>query len=353
MNTIKGQKRLYLPRLQSISLDDKIYNVAITSRQTYLLTFFKEAVVIHLDENLNIVWKKYVDLKPPFRISVSQNDAYFALAGKKDINVFEFDGKEVFKYQHDYWKSYNGTDCIFSLDNQYFLYFTSAENGIDDCLQIRKLGSFKLIKEVNIKREGYYYMFTQSPQNNSFLIEAAAGQDGCILYGLTFNEKNIQIKEWDNDFDRIVGNFSSDGKEVITAPHGLDTIIIYSFPEQKELLNIFETDVFEYQDPKDKQLLEDNFDFFVKCMFNEWIILQSRFERLVAINRNDRNVMIELVPDGCPIESYYAHDSKKTIENAEGYSRNLFDYQQVDENKMMLIHDDNMLTIFDVSQLCK
>lgn len=276
-----------------------------------------------------------------------------AFAARESIRITDGMGNALYVFTHAPWYSFCGTQAYFSEDSRCLWFVTPNVQEGDDLLHFMDTNTFQIRDRISINNRYCAYHFYKSPQAGKVLIEAAAGQDDCILYVAQSVNGKIVLEELEACEDRIMGSFASSEKEFVTAPHGDGVIKIYSFPFVKEIAAIEQEQIFGVVE-EDSEVEEDRLDYGVGYLTDDFIISNSRYGRLLLIDRRTMQLAGDLIPEGYRLKGYdkdlkYTDDPAKILT----YEGDINDFYPVDPTRIFIVHGQSSLAVYDTSEVLK
>ncbi|NSL85276.1 hypothetical protein ECE50_000425 [Chitinophaga sp. Mgbs1] len=334
-----------LPLKHRLTFTANPVNVVPLPDGEILMNFASQPLITKLNANLEIVWEKimqgqnanYVSSK----LSASSDGRLIAIAGMTDMRILDAEGSTVLHtVAHRSWGWFLGAACYFSKDNKTIWYILPGDDDETDELQVMDAGTFEVIASYPLQEsQQYAYTFHATPDNNTILLEAAAGQDDCIHMQLRLNDGIISLTELTQCDDVIMGNFAPSGKEFVMAPHYDGPLVIYSFPEIALVADQEQSAIFDGS--KDFPSSEpDNINYSVFFVDDNNILIVSQFGRLLLLDRKDLRCKAEVMPEGIEFTAYDLDGNPTTNPDY------IYDYSSNIIN-VMIVHDKLLLTTSD------
>ncbi|MBO9731359.1 MAG: hypothetical protein J7623_22155 [Chitinophaga sp.] len=274
----------------------------LSFRDGYLLSFDNKPTVIRLDSGLKEVWRKdlqagqvrYVSCK----VRANEDGSLIALSGYNDVRIYDGNGQLRWTFTHEPWESFAGASCFFSHGNQLLWLIAPGDH---DRVYVARTSDFAMVDSCMMGGDQvYHYNFLPTPDPEKILIEAAAGQDDCLLYQVQLKDDKIILDTLHSCNDRIAGNFSSNGQELATAPHYSEGIEVFSFPSFTRSAQLEQDDLF-HQAPG---YPEDALEYRVLFLNDTTLVALTRYSRLLLIDRHTMNCTGELLAEGNDIKAY-------------------------------------------------
>lgn len=323
----------------------------------YLLNFNKDPHVIRLDKNLQQVWKK--DLQGQTQeyvnciITASPDGTLMALSGHETIRILDGEGNLTWIFPHDGWGTFLGSTCTFSADGKLIWFIVPASSALEnDILYVVRMSDHKVQDTWMMDgNQEYSYVIYPSPDDQAVIIEAAAGQDDNILYRASFSGGKIVCEVLDDVWDRIVGTFSPDGKEVVTAPHVDGAILIYSYPDIEEIARLDQEQLFDGRNEYPSEEDSDTLEYVVLHISNKTLLAFTRFGRLLLIDRKSMECIGELLPEGCEIRAYdHAGRPTKNPQQIVDYAGEIVTVSVNKQRQLLLTHNSGELRLYSLPE---
>lgn len=323
----------------------------------YLLNFNKDPHVIRLDQSFNQVWKKDLQAQTinyvNCMVTASPDGKMMALSGNEMIRILDLDANLLWVFEHEPWGKFLGSPCAFSADGQLIWFIIPGSSVLEnDILYSVSACDYKVIDTWMMDgNQDYNYMFYPTPDNTAMIVEAAAGQDASLLYRMTLRDGKIKCEELPQCHDRIMGTFSPDGREFVTAPHHEDGIELFSFPEIGKTAVLKENELFadrnEYPTTEDT----DSVEYVVLYVGNKTLLAFTRFGRLLLIDRESMSCTGELVPEGCEIRAYDMSgcpttDPKEIID----YAGEIVTVSLTKQRQLLLTHNSGEVRLYNLPE---
>lgn len=321
----------------------------------YLLNFNKDPHVIRLDKSFNVVWMKDLQAQTinyvNCMITASPDGKMIALSGNETIRILDPDAKLLWALPHDPWGKFLGSPCAFSADGQLIWFIIPGSSSMEnDILYVIRACDYKVVDTWMMDgNQDYNYLFFASPDNAAMIIEAVAGQDASLFYRVKLTDGKISCEELPQCHDRIMGTFSPDGKEFVTAPHHEDGIVLYGFPEIEKKATLDREALFagrnEYPTTDDG----DSVEYVALYLSNKTLLVFTRFGRLLLIDRESLECTGELLPEGCEIKAYDMA-GRPTTDPAEiiDYAGEIITVTLTKQRQLLLTHNSGEVRTYDL-----
>lgn len=274
----------------------------LSFRDGYLLSFEDKPTVIRLDTDLKEIWRKdlqaqrvrYVSCK----ISANADGSLIAISGCHDVRIYDGNGQLRWTFTHEPWESFAGASCFFSHHDR-FLWLIAP--GDHDRLYVARTSDFAMVDSYMMEGEqNYNYHFLSTPDPEKILIDAAAGQEDCQLYQVQLKDDKIVLEILDTCNDRVSGNFSPNGLELVTAPHNDEGIALFSFPSFAPSVQLEQDDLFASAEGYPDDVLQ----FTVLFLTDDTLVALTHCCRLLLIDRKTMTCTGELLAEGNDIKAY-------------------------------------------------
>lgn len=323
----------------------------------YLLNFNKDPHVVRLDKSFNQVWKKdlqaqtvnYVNCV----ITASPDGKMMALSGNDMIRIMDLDANLLWVFQHDPWGKFLGSPCAFSTDGELIWFIVPGSSALEnDILYSIRACDYKVMDTWMMDgNQDYNYMFYATPDNTAMIVEAAAGQDASLLYLVKLHDGKIECNELPQCHDKIMGTFSPNGKEFVTAPHREDGIVLFSFPEIEKTAVLERDELFAERNEYPTTDDGDSVEYVVLYVGNKTLLAFTRFGRLLLIDRDSLSCTGELIPEGCEIRAYDMA-GRPTTSSAEiiDYAGEIVTVSLTKQHQLLLTHNSGEVRLYDLPE---
>lgn len=291
----------------------------------YLLQFKDSSLIACLDADLKEIWRKdfgkYIPSTSPYKLTISPDGLLIGLLYNHEFKIIDLNGNLLYELEITASSCYQEADCYFSDDNKLiWLISPDLENG--DKVYALDRNDFSILASKSIAaKEEYIYNFCATPHDDAIILDAAAGQDEGQLFLLRMEDGRIELEELEQCNDRIMGSFAPNGSEFVTAPHYDEGIEIFSFPAIGKIASVEQEAIFggrqEYPSEED----EDSLNYLVLYLNNKYLVVFTRYHRLLVIERESMGCIGELLAEGCHINAYNK-SGKLTTNPGE-----IFDYE--------------------------
>lgn len=323
----------------------------------YLLNFNKDTHVIRLDKDLNQIWRKALNAQTEeyvnCALTASPDGKYLALSGYESVRVLDMEGNLVWIFVHDGWDKFQGTTCTFSADSELIWFVAPASSSMEnDALHVVRLSDHKVVDVwmMNGNRE-YNYTIHTTPDKNVMMIDGSAGQDSTIMYLAQLQGCKIVCEELTECDDRIMGTFSPNGKEFVTAPHYDEDIIWYSFPDVAQSASMQQEALFNGRDEYPTTEDSDSLEYVVLHINNKTVLAFTRYGRLLLIDRDTLQCTGELLPEGCEIRAYDmagrpTTDPKKILD----YAGEIVTVTVNNQHQLLITHNSGEVRLYNLPE---
>lgn len=337
-----------LPLQRKLTFTANPVNVIPLPDEEVLMNFASQPLITKLNADLEIVWEKimqgrntnYVSSK----LSASTDGSLIAIAGMNDIRILNADGTTVLHtIEHGSWGWFLGAACYFSRDNKTIWYVLPGDENTTDELQVMDITTFEVIATHPLHESHQYtYAFHATPDNDTILLDAAAGQETCLLMQLQWKDGDIILTNLSQCDDMIMGNFAPSGTAFVMAPHYDEPLEIYSFPDITQIAAQDQAAIFDGS--KDFPAAEpDNINYSVFFIDENNILVVSQFGRLLLLDRKELRCKAEVMPEGIEFTAYDLDGNPTTNPDyIYDYSSNIINVMIV-HNKLLLTTNDGQL----------
>lgn len=347
-----------LKKLYHLNLGQRLHTVVPTPDQGWLINFHKGPEVVRLDAKLNVRWRKDLQARDEeygyCPLAISPHNRLLVFSEKESIRITDGMGHPLYVFPHRPWDYFSGAEVYFSADSRYLWFVTPTTPGEDDLLHVMDTATFRVLDRISVKNSNCFYSFHRTPQAGSVLIEAAGGQDGCTLYTAQLVDGKIGLEELTAcSYDRVMGDFSASGKEFVTAPYDDGVITVYAFPVVTALAALDQKQIFGAL-AVEEHLEPDTLDYLVKYLTDDFIISNTRYGRLLLIDRHTMQLAGELVPEGFQLRGYdkngrYTDDPARIT----SYEGDIINFYPTSPAEILLVHEGGSLAVYDTSEVLK
>ncbi|MGN7824065.1 hypothetical protein ACTJJB_28340 [Chitinophaga sp. 22536] len=342
-----------LPLKNKLTFTANPVNVVPLPNGEVLMNFASQPLITKLNADLEIVWEKimqgqntnYVSSK----LSASADGRLIAIAGMTDVRILDAEGTTVLHtVEHSSWGWFLGAACYFSSDNKTIWYVLPGGENETDTLQVMDVATFEVIAaHPLLESHRYAYAFHATPDKNTILLEAAAGQEESVLMQLQWDNGAVSLTMLPACDNMIMGNFAPSGKEFVMAPHYDEPLEIYAFPAMTKVAEQDQPAIFDGS--KDFPAAEpDNINYTVFFVDDHNILVISQFGRLLLLDRKNLRCKAEVMPEGIEFTAYDL-DGNLTAnpDYIYDYSSNIINVMMV-HNKLLLTTGDGQLRGYDL-----
>ena len=291
----------------------------------YLLQFKNSSLIARLDADLEEIWRKdfgnYIPTTGVYKLAISPDGLLIGLIYNHEFKIIDLNGSPLYELKLNGSSPYQEADCYFSDDNKLiWLISPDLENG--DKVYALDRNDFSILASKRIAaKEEYIYSFCATPHGHTIILDAAAGQDEGRLFLLRMEDGRIELEEPEPCNDRIMGSFAPDGNEFVTAPHYDEGVEIFSFPDIGKIASVEQEAIFDGRGEYLSEEDEDSLNYLVFYLNNKYLVVFTRYHRLLLIERETMRCIGELLAEGCHINAYNK-SGKLTTNPAE-----IFDYE--------------------------
>lgn len=128
------------------------------------------------------------------------------------------------------------------------------------------------------------------------------GQDGAQIWRIAAGAGRVEATAL-GTLDRILGDLSPNGNELLTTPHDDGALILYGWGNLTEAGRLQRASVFVLEQGDD-DYTADGFDYYAWFLSNDRLLALTRQGRLLVIDRHQMALEYLLVPDGFDIIGY-------------------------------------------------
>ena len=330
-----------------------LYAAVPTPDKGYLLCFSDTTEVMKVDQRFAVNWRKDLQEEPNgsigTQLSVSPDGRRIGITEIDKIRILDDQGEPLFVHHHREWEMFTGTQCFFQLGLAWFVTPNPLE-GEDDVLHVMNAETFDIIDKVQIPDHNYNaYSFFDTPSPDMIILQSAAGQDEGFLFSIQLVNGAIKMIQIEAGYDRVMGSFSPDGTELVTAPHYNEEIEVLSFPDFNLLRSVEQDILWESPGNFTSENDEDAVDYVVFYLNNESIVVKTRWGRFLVLNRQSLKLEAELMLEGNQIKAFDFEGDETNDEDQ------IFDYEgEINDIKLnpytgqfFAIHPSGMLMIYN------
>jgi hypothetical protein len=199
------------------------------------------------------------------------------------------------------WPPWGGTSCAFDGHGRLWYARPGHERGRDLVVMVDpRTGS--TLAEQRLGTDEGCYQFNPCPDPDDMLIELSCGQDGCFLYHAHFNGSKIAIQEYPSGDRTFSEGFTSDGREFVTGAQEGDSVQVHALADGNVVASLDSEAIFGADDLACEE--PDGVGYQAVFLNNERILIDTRFRRLVVIDRPSMEVLGCLWPEGYKLKPF-------------------------------------------------
>ena len=348
-------QHLELKTLKEIPFVARISTVIPIGDGGFLVQYKDSSIISRFDSQFNLLWKKDIGISlgkfDSFTATVSADGNFIAVHGNSILRIMDKDGGLLHSRSHRPWASYQSSECYFSSGNtgrkSSILFFEPVQGG-EGYLQVLDGSNYSLADSLPQEDMDNHYTFFSTPDENKVFVELAAGQDDGRLLEIEFVDGEIIINELDQCADRIMGSFSPNGEEFVTAPHYEEGIEIYSFPAIDKIADLSQVELFQGRDEY-PAVQTDVLDYVVFYLSEKTLLAKTRFGRLLLIDRSSLKCAGELLLEGCKIVGY--NDKGESVSGGDDifdYEGEIWEIKLLKPDHLLVLHTSNVIKIYQV-----
>lgn len=342
-----------LPLKNKLTFTANPVNVLPLPNGELLMNFASQPLITKLNASLEIVWEKIIQGQNTnyvsSKLSASSDGRLIAIAGMTDMRILDAEGTMVLHtVEHGSWGWFLGAACYFARDNKTIWYILPGDDNETDELQVMDAVTFEVMAVCPLPgSQQYAYIFHATPDNDTILLEAAAGQEETILMQLQLHNDAISLTALTQCDNVIMGNFAPSGKEFVMAPHYDGPLEIYSFPDIDKVAEQHQEAIFNGS--KDFPAAEpDNINYTVFFIDDNNILIVSQFGRLLLLDRKDLRCKAAIMPEGIEFTAYNLDGNPTTNpDDIFDYSSNIISVMMV-HGQLLLTTGDGQLRSYDL-----
>ncbi|SHG20744.1 hypothetical protein [Pedobacter caeni] len=322
----------------------------------YLLQFKSSPVFARLDPDLKEVWRKdlgnYIPTSERYKLTISPDGLLLGLIYDQEFRIIDLDGNLLYELKLTGLSPYQEADSYFSNDN-HLIWLIAPDFEKGDQVHVLDRSSFTVLASEHLKAEDeYIYNFCPTPNHDAVILDAAAGQDEGKILLLKIKDGKIELGELAQCNDRIMGSFAPGGKEFVTAPHYDEGVEIFSFPVIEKVASVEQEAIFdgrqeEYPSEED----EDSLNYQVFYLNDHYLLVFTRYHRLLLLERETMQCIGELLPEGCQINAY--NKSGKLTNNPDevfDYEGEILDVKLSKNHQLLIKHTSGSIKWYDLPE---
>lgn len=321
----------------------------------YLLQFKNSSLIARLDADLKEVWRKdfgnYIPQTGPYKPTISSDGLLIGLIYNHEFKIIDLNANLLYELKLSGSSPYQEADCYFSDDNKLiWLISPDLENGDEVYTLDRNDFSILASKKIAAKEE-YIYNFCATPHDNAIILDAAAGQDEGQLFLLRIEDGKIELEALEQCNDRIMGSFAPTGNEFVTAPHYEEGIEIFSFPAIGKIASVEQEAIFDGRGEYPSEEDEDSLNYLVFYLNNRYLVVFTRYHRLLLMERETMRCIGELLPEGCQINAYNK-SGKLATDPAEifDYEGEILDVKLTRSHELLIKHTSGSIKWYELPE---
>ena len=298
-------QQIHLPLKKQLIPAQPLAGLVPAENGHVFLKYKNSPLLSKADQALNILWTKDFQLQSKDyvypNISAHPGVQLFGITEADNFRLVTGEGSEVFRYDHDSWGAFLGSASIFI--GQWVLFAVPSAGG--DLLIQLDLTTLQTVSHVLEGDQEFHYTFTATPLPNVVFMACAAGQDDCLIHTIAVSPSGaVEIRESEHCRDRILGNFSPDGRSFVTAPHYSEGIRVHSFPDMVCIAELSQEKMFAGRNEYPSEEEEDTLEYTVYFLNNHTLVALTRYGRLLLVDRATMACFGELLLEGNRIIAY-------------------------------------------------
>ena len=173
------------------------------------------------------------------------------------------------------------------------------------------------------------------------------GQDGAQIWRIASQDGRVDATTF-GTLDRILGDLSPNGNEVLTTPHDDGALVLYGWDNLAEGGRLDRASIFELEQGDD-DYTADGFDYYAWFLSNDRLLALTRQGRLLVIDRTQMAVEYQLVPDGFDIVGYdSAGQPVNDATEAIDFYGQITGVTVMDENRILVHGKDGRLELCEL-----
>jgi len=208
-----------------------------------------------------------------------------------------------------------------------------------------EIGRVELVDEIG-DPQGFHAV--TRPGGAGGMLDGGYGQDGSQIWRIAPVDARVEATSLAT-LDRVLGDLSPSGQEVLTTPHGDDGLILYSWDDLTEVARLERASLFESPERNTDNTV-DGFDYYAWFLSNDRLIAMTRQRRLLLIDRRQMEVECQLVPNGfdiigCDARGQRVDDPGSAID----FEGEISTVTVIDENRILVHGQDQRLELCELS----
>lgn len=321
----------------------------------FLIRFRNSTLISRVDLDLNEIWCKDFGIRTApmetYQLAISADGLLLGVIYMGEFKIIDLDGNILFVLKQGVYSPYQGPGCYFSADNE-LIWVISPDLELGDQVYALNRNDFSILASKRLKAgEEYIYTFCPTPDDRSIILDAAAGQDDGLLFLVKVTDGNMEVEELKQCNDRIMGSFAPKGQEFVTAPHYDEGLEIFSFPDIEKIASVEQDAIFkgrtEYPSDED----EDRLNYNVFYLNDQYILVFTRYHRLLLIERKSMRCTSELLLEGCKINAYNQSGEITTLsEEIYDYEGEIWDLKLTGNHQLLIQHKSGNIMLYDLPE---
>lgn len=298
--------RINLPIAKELSFPCQVHSTIPLSAGGYLIFFTGHPEVAVLSHDLEVIStiRLSVPVSGYYHVAINDEANRYAFAQQENIQVYDNSGELLFTYEYHGWEEYQSCQPVFDSWGR-LLFCRPGLPGKDDLLILANADTGQELSRIPIpNHSNHAYHLYKTTDPSMILLESAQGQEQTSLFAITIEREGISMEDAECSEDQVIGGFSPDGSEFVTAPHYPGEIEICSFPDFDLLYAVDEEIINNVPSQYESDHDEDGFDYTVFYLDKHTIVLKTRWGRVLMVDRLTLELKAELLLEGCEIKGY-------------------------------------------------
>lgn len=341
-------KTISLPVHKKLLFESPLSSAIPMPDKGYLLYFTDAAETLKVDEHFKVDWRKDLHINSDTHISIAADGSRIGLTEIDKVRIHDGEGNLLFTFPHGDWDEFLGAPCFFQQPD--VIWFITPSQEEDDVLHVLDGNTFQIIDKIGIPGHNCNaYEFHATPDHKTILLQSSAGQEEAHIFSIRLADNKIELADIEAGYDRIIGSFSPDGKELVTAPHYEEEIEVLSFPDLEVIRSIGQEALWNASTTHTSKNDEDSVDYQVVYLNDKYIMVKTRWGRFILLDKATLQPTAEFILDENKITAYDSSGEETTNPD------DIFDYEgeisslQLNPytNELFAIHPSGMLLIYE------
>jgi hypothetical protein len=281
---------------------------------------------------------------------MSRDGRWLALASRSELRIVDRSGPVVRRIAHDPWDSFCGSSCFFDAEARLWCVRPGDQPGTNDRLTVVPPRRDAALIETVIENPVGHFSLFPCPGGHGALIDVGCGQDGSYLYLARLSDSVLTVEPYPFADRAFAGGFSPNGREFVTGAHSGDALKVHSFPDGRVVGSIDSDTLFGREVLPDEHM--DAIGYQAIFLDDDHLLTDTRFGRMLLIQRRDLRVLGTVWPVGCKLRAYSKY-GRGTDEPTEivGYEVGLTSLHPAGHGRLLAVYNERALRLLDVEPL--